>query len=228
MDTVIPADHQLPQPSVIEKILVKYPVVMQGLRFIALGVLNTALDFIILNFLSKSLGIEAGAKLGFINIISFSIAVLQSYLWNRYWVFGGAEQGVGVVTNLVRLMLVGGLGAVSLIGVLLAASASAGPFVYLVILVAFILIEVVFWFSFRLAYAPSQHSVSSQFSLFLLVSIIGLLINSVIVSYVSQYLLQQGNSGLNTDSIKNAAKVLATGVSLFWNFIGYKLLVFRK
>lgn len=196
------------------------PVVFQVLRFAAIGGLNTAFDILIYNFLSKSFGVSAGWTLGLINLVGFSAAVVQSYFWNRSWAFSAAELG-GVLKRLVRVALVGGLGAAGLLAVVVASSAYAPAYVYLISLVSFLLLQLALWHSF--SFAPAEGRTTNQFILFLVVSVIGALINSVAVSLLSQTVFLE-----NADLNKNLAKAVATVISLVWNFVGYKLLVFRR
>lgn len=200
--------------------LLTRPVVFQVLRFAAIGGLNTALDILIYNFLSKSFGISAGWTLGLINLVGFSAAVVQSYFWNRSWAFSAAELG-GVLKRLVRVVLVGALGAAGLVAVVVASSAYAPAYVYLISLVSFLLLQLALWRSF--SFTPAEGKTTNQFVLFLVVSIIGALINSVAVGLLSQTAFLQ-----NADLNKNLAKAAATVISLVWNFVGYKLLVFRR
>ncbi len=227
MDAVTTTPLQVaPQPSRLEALLTKYPIIYQLLRFVAIGVINTALDFIVLNFLSKLLNINAGSELGALNIISFSLAVVQSYYWNKYWTFGATA--TSLVTNVRRLILVGGVGSISVLAVLIGAKFSAAPMVYFVILAAFVIAQLSLWIAFKLTHSV-QSTVkegSKQFLVFVIVSIVGLLINSILVSVLSTHIPQ--NDFINPDLAKNLAKILATGASLIWNFIGYKLFVFRK
>ncbi|HYV33589.1 MAG TPA: GtrA family protein, partial [Candidatus Limnocylindria bacterium] len=67
----------------ISALLESRPIVYQFLRFGCIGALNTALNFLILNGISKALGIDEGVKLSAVSAVSFSVAVVQSYLWNR-------------------------------------------------------------------------------------------------------------------------------------------------
>ncbi len=60
------------------------------MRFGAIGFLNTGIDLAIFNFLMHVTGIETGIAILIFKSISFSIAVVNSFIWNRYWVFGGA------------------------------------------------------------------------------------------------------------------------------------------
>lgn len=227
MDAVAPTPQNLiVQPSRIEGLLSKYPIIYQVLRFGAIGVINTALDFIVLNFLSKLLGINAGNELGALNVVSFSLAVVQSYYWNKYWTFGSSA--ISLVNNVRRLILVGGVGSISVLAVLIGAKFSAAPMVYFVILCAFIIAQLSLWIAFKLSHGQesSIQQGSKQFLIFVIVSIIGLLINSILVSVLSTHIPQ--NDFINSDLAKNLAKIVATVASLIWNFVGYKLFVFRK
>ncbi len=60
-------------------------------RFIVTGVLNTAVDFAVLNSLILMLGhdVEGTLYTGF-KTISFFAALVNSYFMNKYWVFGHA------------------------------------------------------------------------------------------------------------------------------------------
>jgi len=205
-------------------LLQKYPIILQILRFTAIGVINTALDFLVLNFISKTLNISEGLRLGQVNVISFSLAVIQSYFWNRYWAFSSG-QILSLWKNFIRLVLVGALGALAVILVLVGAKVSASPSFYLIILLAFAIFQLAMWIGFGLSkIALPAGNQSKQFIIFLVVSIIGLVINSVLLSLISQRFALVSNPDLN----KNLAKILATFVSLVWNFIGYKIFVFKE
>ena len=65
----------------------KIAVLAQFGRFFAVGALNTVIDFGILNLLSRATGIAAGFLLGGVNVPGFLVAVVNSYLWNKLWVF---------------------------------------------------------------------------------------------------------------------------------------------
>ncbi len=209
--------------SKIEVQLQKYPIILQVLRFGAIGVINTALDFIVLNVVSKTFGISSGLQLGSINVIGFSLAVIQSYFWNHYWAFN-AGQIVSLWKNFIRLVLVGALGALAVLIVLLGSNASAPASFYLIILAIFVIAEIVLWYGFELNKNAPPKQAASEFLAFLFVSIIGLAINSVLIGLISSHLQLVASADLN----KNIAKILATLVSLIWNFIGYKIFVFKK
>lgn len=60
---------------------------MQVLRFATVGILNTAVDFAVLNFLMFLTDIASGIYLGFFKGLSFAVAATHSYFWNKYWTF---------------------------------------------------------------------------------------------------------------------------------------------
>lgn len=65
-----------------------------------------------------------------------------------------------------------------------------------------------------------------KFSQFLLVSIVGIIINGGIVYLITSFTTPL--FGLSPQLWANVAKLLATGISLIWNFIGYKFFVFKR
>ncbi len=58
-------------------------------RFILVGVLNTAIDFAVLNILISAFGLGGNNHFLYIvfRSISFSVAVVNSFFWNKRWVF---------------------------------------------------------------------------------------------------------------------------------------------
>ena len=131
-------------------------------RFVAVGFLNTAIDFGVLNILSSLSGITSGFIIGGVNLPGFTIAVVNSYLWNKLWVFS----------------------------------------------------------------SKGKENLFHDMPKFLVITVIGILLNSGIVILATTYL-----SPVFVESPKawvNLAKVLATITNLVWNFLGYKLFVFAK
>lgn len=205
----------------ISDLAARRPVILQFLRFACIGLLNTALDFLVLNTISKALGITQGIPLGVINFISFTMAVIQSYLWNRTWTFG--SEVARLTTNVYRLVLVGALGAVFLLLAIAASKFSSPWYYYFGLLIIYLVFESFLWRMFGFHLSDWNHE-SHSFMIFFIVTFIGLAINVSLVSYVSVNLHLTQIADLD----KNIAKVIATAVSLFWNFAGYKLIVFRK
>ncbi len=154
---------ELQQPTV-PNVTVAQPVtktlLSQILKFAVIGVINTGIDFAILNLLMYFTEIKSGNGLILLNAISFTAAVINSYLLNKRWAFNDHAQG----------------------------------------------------------------DAAKKFSVFLAVSLIGLAINTAVVRIGSDY------NFINIDQQlwNNVAKIAATGISLVWNFVGYKLFVFNK
>lgn len=61
-------------------------------KFIIVGGLNTAIDIGVLNLLMWSFGIYQGSQIIVFNIISVSLAIINSYFWNKYFTFGSKEK----------------------------------------------------------------------------------------------------------------------------------------
>lgn len=66
---------------------------------------------------------------------------------------------------------------------------------------------------------------AKKFSVFLSVSVIGALINITAVYLITTFVPPVLN--LSSTMWLNVANLAATGLSLIWNFVGYKLIVFR-
>ncbi len=208
----------------ITGLLQKYPVILQFLKFVGVGFLTTGVDFLFLNFLSKSLGISKGFSLGAVNAVSFIVSVTHSYIWNSNWAFGG-KSNLSAFKILWRSVVVGFLGVLGVFFAVLGGKIMAPAYYFLFILAVFFLFEVAVWKIFKLPFSFKQGIGSGQTVFaFFVVSLIGALINSGLVALITQHWAVT----LNLDLNKNIAKAIATACSLFWNFIGYKLLVFKK
>ena len=134
----------------------------QFLRFAVVGVINTSINFAVLNILSYITGISKGSGVIPLAVFAFAVATANSYLLNKHW-------------------------------------------------------------SFR---DQSHADAGKKFSLFLIVSIIGAGINSGTVYLITTHI--SPIFGLSAHLWLNVAALAATGISLIWNFIGYKLFVFNK
>ncbi|MDP3953808.1 MAG: GtrA family protein, partial [bacterium] len=131
-------------------------------RFVMVGFLNAGIDFGVFNFLMFVANIEVGAAVSAFKGVSFVAAVINSYFWNKFWVFeAGATSKTG-----------------------------------------------------------------SEFSKFIVVTAIGLFINVGVVSGILYvYAPQFGFSQL---AWNNVAAVAGAAMGLIWNFVGYRLIVFKK
>lgn len=62
-------------------------ILNQVAKYGIVGVLNTAIDFGILNLLITYSQNTQGVWIAIFNVIAFGVAVINSYFWNRLWVF---------------------------------------------------------------------------------------------------------------------------------------------
>lgn len=83
------------------------PFMTQLGKFAVVGLLNTAIDFGVLNLLSAATGVTAGLVVGGVNVPGFSIAVLNSYFWNKFWVFRGREGALHDFPKFIAVSVVG-------------------------------------------------------------------------------------------------------------------------
>lgn len=137
-------------------------LVRQFSKFILVGGVNTGIDFAVFNALMYFTGIVSGSGLAILNLLSFSVAVVNSYFMNKYWTF----QDV------------------------------------------------------------TRDREETKFAQFIAVSLVGAGINSGIVAAFTAVF--PPILGLSPQLWANVGKLFATGASLVWNFIGYKLFVFKR
>ena len=136
--------------------------VWQFAKFAAVGALNTLIDLGILNVLLAFSSVHAGWGFAGFKAISFVVANVNAYFWNKHWVFVGTGNGRGTV----------------------------------------------------------------QYAQFLAVSTIGLLLNDGAASLVVNFLARPEN--ISAPLWANIGALTATFVSLIWNFLGYKFVVFKS
>lgn len=199
-------------------------LIFQFSRFVGIGFLNTGVDFTVINLLIALTGVTAGWKLSLLNSVSFVIAIIHSFFWNKYWAFN--QTGETPVKSLVKVGSAGFVGVVFTLLALIGAGRQFSGVYFAVSILALFVCEAVLWMAFRLKISASGSSSSQQFSLFVGVSLVGTIINSGIVGLVTGFVPPL--FGLNPKLWANMAKVAATAVALIWNFIGYKVLVFKK
>lgn len=136
----------------------KVPIVWQLAKFALVGVLNTVIDFSILNLFINLTGIASGPSIIPMNAFAFSAAVVNSYFWNKKWVF--------------------------------------------------------------------EEKKSGDFVIFFIVTVIGIALNSAVLFVMTTLVPHQVT--ISPKLWANLAKVLATGISMVWNYLGYRLVVFKK
>mgnify|MGYP001561312682 CR=1 FL=1 len=135
--------------------------IIQLAKFAETGVLNTLIDIGVLNVLIWITDITSGMWIIAINMVSFSLATINSYFWNKFWTFEKKEETKG-----------------------------------------------------------------KEFVSFFVVSLVGIGINTGIVFLGSTFISPL--FGVSSGAWINMMKILATFVSMVWNFVGYKFIVFKK
>lgn len=157
----------------IKTLIKKYSVLTQFSKFVVIGFINTAIDFTVLNLLVWQTGIYKGRWIILLNVIAFTTAVINSYFWNKFWIF---HLSVNVDNKTFN--------------------------------------------------STPQKTKTKEFSQFIIVSLIGAAINSYVVYNLTTFM--PPFLDLSERLWVNFVKVTATGVSLIWNFLTYKFIVFRK
>src|SRR3989344_5878615 len=77
----------------------------------------------------------------------------------------------------------------------------------------------------RWVFQKNDGSHATHFPLFLFVVIIGLLLNSILVVWISTNIAAP--AGIDSQRWLNVAKIIASGAVVVWNFFGYKFIAFR-
>lgn len=70
----------------------KIPVFLQIAKFGEVGVFNTFFDWGIVNLLMLITGIFAGFWFSVFNVISFILANIASFFWNKHWIFSSSDK----------------------------------------------------------------------------------------------------------------------------------------
>lgn len=138
------------------------PFFYQLAKFGLIGVGNTVIDaglFSLLIFLS---GITSGIFISGFRTLSVFIAIVNSYLWNKYWSFQKKE----------------------------------------------------------------SQEVPKEFTHFVVISLVGMIINVGITSFLVNAIGPQ--AGLSPTAWATLAGIIPVPIVLIWNFVGYKLFVFKK
>lgn len=65
----------------------RVPSLFEFSKFAVVGVLNSGVDFGILNFLMLMTGLSSGGAFLAFKSVSVTLGVINSYLWNKYWTF---------------------------------------------------------------------------------------------------------------------------------------------
>ena len=204
-------------------------LIRQFIRFVGIGFLNTAVDYAVFNLGAVLSGVYIGRGVGYLSAVSFTVAVFHSYFWNKHWAFARQEQREdgGILANMGQFISAAVFGAAIVTAVIFGAGQKYSYFFYALTLAVLFAGEMALWKFFNLRKNPIASEKSGrELLLFIIVSLIGILINSQILDKGTTYVAPQ--FGLNQELWTNFIKIGATGVALVWNFIGYKLLVFKR
>lgn len=138
----------------------RIPVVFQLAKFALVGGLSTALELALLNGLFLFFGRTDGLWFSFFKTVTFCVALLNSYIFNKYWSFTASGANVPI-----------------------------------------------------------------EFTKFFISNMIGLLINVGVASFVVNVL--PSPSALSQTLWANIGAMVAVFVTMVWNFLSYKFLVFK-
>lgn len=136
------------------------PALYQLAKFVLVGGTNFLIDMGVLNILIFATGISSGGTQSAFKATSFTVAVVNSYFWNKFWVFK----------------------------------------------------------------RNATETAGKEFLQFVVVSIVGFLLNVGIDKILVDAIGPMGNIPVKTWA--QLAAMIAAALALFWNFAGYKFIVF--
>lgn len=200
-------------------------LIYQFSRFLGIGFLNTGVDYSIINILIAVTTIASGPKFAVLKVISFSVAVIHSYYWNKYWAFMKVQENF--FNFLVKVAIAGITGVAIVAAAIYGSGRQFSSLYFVMLLLALFVAEAVLWRAFKLnLVVVEKQKNGEQFTLFIMVSIIGALFAAGIVWIMTSAV--QPMFGANPRLWANIANAVSVVFVLFWNFFGYKLLVFKK
>lgn len=138
------------------------PFFFQLAKFGLIGVANTVVDLGIYNLFIYMSDVSSGYLIAVFKSFSVLAAIVNSYMWNKFWSFDKKE----------------------------------------------------------------THNLGEEFTQFLMVSLIGLLLNVGITAFVVNVI--GAPAGIAEKTWANVGGLTASILVLTWNFIGYKFFVFKK
>ncbi|MDP2838233.1 MAG: GtrA family protein [Candidatus Moranbacteria bacterium] len=138
------------------------PFFFQLAKFGLIGVTNTVVDLGIYNLLIFATDVSSGYLIAVFKSFSVLAAIINSYVWNKFWSFEKKEVG----------------------------------------------------------------NVGEEFTQFLMVSLVGLLLNVGITAFVVNVI--GAPAGIAEKTWANIGGLTASVLVLTWNFVGYKFFVFKK
>jgi putative flippase GtrA len=84
----------------------RVPSFFEFSKFAVVGVLNSGVDFGILNLLMLITGLSSGAAFLAFKSISVTTGVINSYLWNKYWTFNTSNSAADARREFMAFMVV--------------------------------------------------------------------------------------------------------------------------
>ena len=84
-----------------------FPPLFQFAKFASVGALNSSIDFGILNILMLVSGVTGGIIFVVFKAISVSLAIVNSYLWNKFWVFQAEGKAAAEFTKFFVVSIIG-------------------------------------------------------------------------------------------------------------------------
>lgn len=105
----------IPAGLLVARFLSRYFFILyQIAKFGTVGILNTLMDWGILNTLMFLSGVYFGFAYSGFKAVSFAIATVNSYLWNKYWTF---ESGTSRDNEFIKFLIISVIGAFINIGI---------------------------------------------------------------------------------------------------------------
>jgi len=136
-------------------------LIQQFSKFVLIGMLNTGIDFAVLNLLMRLFSVYEGSSIIPIKAVAFFTANINSYFCNKYWTFRQEQ----------------------------------------------------------------KKNISQEYGKFLIISAIALGIHLMVIYSITTLIPP---ILMSKELWANFANIVAVGLALIWNFIGYKFLVFKK
>ncbi|MBI5147641.1 MAG: GtrA family protein [Parcubacteria group bacterium] len=137
----------------------------------------------------------------------------------------------GIIGQLMKFGVVGvantlvDFGVLNLLTYLTGIYSGAGVFFFNLVSFSAAVTNSYFWNRYW-TFKAGGEAAGVQFLEFIVVSVIGALINSGILFALTTFMVPP--AGLSSPIWLNVAKLSATAVSMAWNFVGYKFIVFKK
>lgn len=192
----------------------------QFFKFLVTGGNNTALDFLILNILMKIFNVYSGGLVILFNCLSFSIAVSNSYLVNRFWTFKQKEdrkiKNIQIVLIMIILLMLFFLKFIRIDFLL----------IFLIIIFLSLAVSINIYIIKNYLRKDGSTGNSLEFGKFVFLTLIGMAINSAILYFLTSFI--EAPFGFSNVIWANFAKAIATVITLFWNFFSYKVFIFKN